>query len=277
MLEGLGWRIHRVWSTDWFRKPQAELERVLAAVEDAKHGRLGPTFSECLISRAPECESRTPQAPPSAPPPEETAPPEDAGAPILIGAVPYATYASPRRRKSPEAFYAEPLGVLEKLLTDIVACEGPIHVDEAFRRAAAQYDLRQVRSAIRDRAGAALQRAVSKGAVIERGEFLWPAGMAEPPVRVRGESDLSGRLGASVRDAELICPEEIARAATMLLHAQFGMGREDLVTQVARAFGFRTTGQKLRERIDAVIAQALADGLIVESGSGILKAAGDTR
>lgn len=29
-LETLGWRFHRIWSTDWFRDPDTELDRVLA-------------------------------------------------------------------------------------------------------------------------------------------------------------------------------------------------------------------------------------------------------
>ncbi len=36
VLRGLGWEIHRIWSSDWFRKPERETERVLKAVEDAK-------------------------------------------------------------------------------------------------------------------------------------------------------------------------------------------------------------------------------------------------
>src|SRR5438874_2568880 len=36
VLEGLGWRIHRIWSTDWFRDPQNELHRVEAAITQAK-------------------------------------------------------------------------------------------------------------------------------------------------------------------------------------------------------------------------------------------------
>ena len=34
VLEGLGWRIHRVWSTDWFQNPDRELVRVLDAVKE---------------------------------------------------------------------------------------------------------------------------------------------------------------------------------------------------------------------------------------------------
>lgn len=34
-LEALGWRFHRIWSTDWFLKPAEELERAVRAYEDA--------------------------------------------------------------------------------------------------------------------------------------------------------------------------------------------------------------------------------------------------
>lgn len=34
-LENLGWRFHRIWSTDWFRNPEAEVEKTLAAYSQA--------------------------------------------------------------------------------------------------------------------------------------------------------------------------------------------------------------------------------------------------
>ena len=34
-LEALGWRFHRIWSTDWFLKPAEELERAVRAYEEA--------------------------------------------------------------------------------------------------------------------------------------------------------------------------------------------------------------------------------------------------
>lgn len=35
VLEGLGWKIHRVWSTDWFHNPGREIERLEAAIKAA--------------------------------------------------------------------------------------------------------------------------------------------------------------------------------------------------------------------------------------------------
>jgi very-short-patch-repair endonuclease len=34
VLERLGWRFHRIWSTDWFNDREAEMERLLAVYQD---------------------------------------------------------------------------------------------------------------------------------------------------------------------------------------------------------------------------------------------------
>jgi very-short-patch-repair endonuclease len=39
VLERLGWRFHRIWSTDWFRDPDAETAKVVRAVAAALEGR----------------------------------------------------------------------------------------------------------------------------------------------------------------------------------------------------------------------------------------------
>jgi very-short-patch-repair endonuclease len=40
VLENLGWTIHRIWSTDWFRRPGEQLGQAVAVIERAK---VGPT------------------------------------------------------------------------------------------------------------------------------------------------------------------------------------------------------------------------------------------
>lgn len=35
VLEGLGWRFHRIWSTDWFRNPRRQIEKLRAALDAA--------------------------------------------------------------------------------------------------------------------------------------------------------------------------------------------------------------------------------------------------
>ena len=35
VLRGLGWELHRIWSTDWFRNPERELRRAVESIERA--------------------------------------------------------------------------------------------------------------------------------------------------------------------------------------------------------------------------------------------------
>ena len=38
ILEGLGWKLHRVWSTDWWHNPDSEMGKLTAAIEAARSG-----------------------------------------------------------------------------------------------------------------------------------------------------------------------------------------------------------------------------------------------
>lgn len=39
ILEGLGWKLHRIWSTDWWHDPSKQIDKVLAAIDHAKLSR----------------------------------------------------------------------------------------------------------------------------------------------------------------------------------------------------------------------------------------------
>ena len=36
VLYDLGWKLHRIWSTDWFNNPERELKRTVEAIENAR-------------------------------------------------------------------------------------------------------------------------------------------------------------------------------------------------------------------------------------------------
>lgn len=66
VLKNLGWKIHRIWSTDWFQQRDKEIARLLAAVEGAK--------AAPIVTAA-----TTP--PPEPPPPADSDPPARANRP----------------------------------------------------------------------------------------------------------------------------------------------------------------------------------------------------
>ena len=61
-LEALGWKFHRIWSTDWFLRRQSEIERALRAYESVRNG---PTKSSITTEK--------PSGPVDVPPQEKAA------------------------------------------------------------------------------------------------------------------------------------------------------------------------------------------------------------
>ncbi len=114
VLQGLGWRIHRIWSTDWFRNPQQELERVAAAVRSAR------------MSGAP----RPAPKPPPPKPLERVPEPEPE---IPAPTAPYRV-ARPGIGFLRTPLHEIPVGRLAKWIAQVVQLESPVHFDEVILR-----------------------------------------------------------------------------------------------------------------------------------------------
>ncbi len=87
--------------------------------------------------------------------------------------------------------------------------------------------------------------------------------MDEPPVRWRGNGD-------AVTSAELICAEEVAQAAILLLQREFGIPLDDLPAATLHAMGFRRIGTQLAELGNSAIQQAVAAQRIRPDASGFI-------
>ena len=240
MLEGLGWRLARVWSVDWFRAPHREIDKLMETIELARTGKLKPK----MPTRAPAARAT-----------------EASAFAAVEGdlAVPDYEYYSPRSAWTPEEFYSVSVDKLAKLAANVTDVEGPIRRDELVRRVCSAYGFSRTGQRMEDKVLRALAVGAERGMVVFREDFVWPAGMAEPPVRRRADSD-------AARDIELICPEEIARAAHLVLEAQFGMAAGDLAGQAAKLLGFQYAGAKIAQRVDAVVRDEVAAGRIVQEG-----------
>lgn len=240
MLEGLGWRLARVWSVDFFRAPHREVDKLMETIELARAGKLQPKM-------------------PTSTPAAKAVRASDFAAVEGGPAVPDYEYYSPRTPGTAEEFYSVTVDKLAKLAANVTDVEGPIRRDELVRRVCWAYGFSRTGQRMEDKVVRALAVAVERGMAVVREDFVWPAGMDDPPVRRRGDSD-------AARDIELICPEEIARAARLVLEAQFGMAAEDLAGQAARLLGFQHAGTKISQRVDAVVAGEVAAGRIVQEG-----------
>jgi very-short-patch-repair endonuclease len=249
ILEQLGWRIHRVWSTDWYRNRVATVERLLAAVEEA---RSAPRVSETAQPVAPAIYASSFTADEY----EEEYAVHDY---TPIEHAPSDAYEPCRslRVSTSGELHQTATESLALAIEDVVAAEGPVHVDEVVRRIRVLWGLQRAGNRVREALERAIGAAAARRAVLRDGDFLR---LPDATIRVRR------RNGDPAPRIELIAEVEIAAALAEVLRAQFATPRDELVDAAARRFGFQLTSAATAARIATVLELEVARGAFTANG-----------
>lgn len=240
ILENLGWRFHRIWSTDWFHHRKRELERLREALTIARNAATsgirvtgsnhGPTQS---VQDKPLHVSEGRPV---------TVDPPDLSAPAYVRS----DLIAPSSVEPHDA----PVSQLADLLSQIVEIEGPIHIDEVARRITSAFGRTRTGNRIVGATNAALVVALKQYTTLRQdGPFISTLAQVEsPPVR-----DRSLETGSLLKAAYLP-PAEIRAAADLVLSESGEMARDDLIRAVARLLGFLRVGPDLWSAISAGLA-----------------------
>lgn len=253
ILADLGWRLHRVWSTDWWTAPETELAKIESAIANALASRLAPI--QVLPAVSTPTESDTPETPAqlrAISQPEERKPvPSAVYSPFLVNSV----------LGNGETFYSDRSDrAIRQVIEQVVEQEGPISLDLLGRRVLAHWGLARRTETAMDRVEAVARTAAVQVVDRNSGAFVWPTAvdpLRYDAFRINGETD------DAQREASDIAPEEVAAAARHVLRAQVSLPHDDLVREVARLFGFQRLGQGVAAHM------AMGIRLLVESGMAI--------
>lgn len=259
VLGRLGWRLHRIWSPDWFRDPEGELRRVVEALERAQA----------------EAREETPARPAAPPPPppavhlarEET--PATADEPPAVEAPPYQKAELDFLQGGPQGgpeIHTLPLARVAGWIQQVVQVESPVHFEEAAERITEALGIARVGSRIRKTLEGAARLCRSQGGVKIEGDFLWLPDMTTPPVR-----DRSG-LPADQRRIEWIAREEIREAVRIVVQSSAGIAAEHLPAEVSRLLGWARMTRTQRAPIEAVIREMIEAGGLRAQGEFLLPA-----
>jgi very-short-patch-repair endonuclease len=233
VLEGLGWRFYRIWSTDWFKCTDREKEKLRAvikkSIESASLNREAPKV-ETDESPAPTNSSlnneKTSEVSPSAA--SSNPPYEEADFAVNYTAEPHEL--TPRE--------------MAEIVTQIVAIEGPVHEEEIARRVARLFGKDRTGIRISDSVLRGLRIALKTGSVSKDGSF-WTHSNAVETTKVRSRSEAS----SSLRKANMISPMEIKEAIRQAVMDNGELTSDEAVSAVTKAFGFERTGPDLRAAI----------------------------
>lgn len=247
VLEGLGWRIHRIWSTDWFRNPERELARTAEAIEEARiHDGTIQETRPSTVRESPNIERE-----------EKLVPVGSSGAPA---------YERSNFRISVdggELHQVDP-DSLADILAQIVEIEGPIHVQEVSRRITEAASLSRTGSRIKAVVESSTRSAVRRRMVVRNGDFLWSPEMKEAPVR-----DRSGLPDGS-RKLELVAPEELTAAVERTVANSYGIGREDAAPAALRLLGFGRVTKAAEGKMEQAIEAAVSQGKVTLRGDQLM-------
>jgi very-short-patch-repair endonuclease len=257
VLESHGWTIHRLWSTDWFHRPNEQLDAIIAKIEAAKA----------------EHDEDAPSKPKRAVPVEIIAiEREDVTEMGLVASGEnadgdhgkfYVEAAPERPAHCIGELHETPTGTLVGLVEEVVAVEGPVHIDEVIERIRSAWGLKRAGGRIQQAIEDAAKVAVGNGKVTREGDFL---AVLDVDVIVR---DRSLAISTTLRRADRLPPAEIAVAILDIVRGNFGATRDQIVQAVSRAVGNKATSSTVREMIEGEINRVAEEGRLVEQ-AGLL-------
>ena len=244
VLEGLGWKIHRIWSTDWFRDPERELARVEKALHAARAIRGAPP--PLAVPEPAKPLERAPEPEP------EVAPPTRA---YTVAEIDTGRLWAPLHEIAP--------GRVADWIRQVVEVESPVHLDEVTLRIREAAGVGRSGSRIRAQMRLGATVGVNQGLYrMDAGDFLWRPDHEVAEVRRR-----DGDTPNSLRNAWRIAPEEIGTALVHAVRVSYGIDPADAVIEATRLFAFKRAGPKIVKRFRAVLDQLVVDGILVQEGT----------
>jgi hypothetical protein len=236
VLRGLGWNLHRIWGTAWYRDRNGEEHKLRAAIDHAitapVHGLLTDLTQPGEATRAMvQTEAAAfDQSPP--------------------WATPYVTAQIPRL---PHWIDPGQPGSYTSMVTgirDVVKTEAPVHIAVLQQRLRDAWGIGRIGSRIRDNLDAAIR--VAK--VRRDGEFLTLTSASLATVRTPTDS--------CRRDVEHVHDHELTLALTNLVRDAGGITHDELTTRIARLYGWTRRGPDISTRLHTLIARLIADGIL---------------
>ena len=257
VLEGLGWTLFRVWSTDWWTNPARALDNLhdalarcleadVAKRADKTVADLPPSSGTPEPLLTPEAKGAIPEVGASQNPVEEGAstspvPPEENNITDAVAVRYEVAELEGHFSADPERFYSEDYEPhLQAMIEYVIDVEGPIHEDVLVRRIARHHGFH--------RAGHQINGIVIRIANRRRGHtqekvgtFFWPKGNAQErraPARYQDRDD-------TMRSVDYICQEELrAIAAATAIIDPVGL---------ARTIGIARLSERARGRLTAAL------------------------
>ncbi len=243
VLERMGWKMYRVWSTEWIRNPGAEQERLMSFIQNALLHH-SDDDSVAPIGSATEEIVGTELVKPDNPTKTQRS------------SNPYnlPLYKEGKWRDSSVRRGKDNNSNIAGMIHAVVKVEQPMHMDLLYKRVSQGFTTGKATQGVRETIDRVI-RDHMQGEVVIEDQFIRLASLSEVQVR-------RSQLGNPDRNIEYISIPEIAAAMEKILVGAYGMERAVLCSEAAKVFGFERTGSKIKQRTNEAIDSLIRTGKV---------------
>ncbi|EGL16336.1 AAA domain-containing protein [Paenibacillus sp. HGF7] len=256
VLEDIGWRIYRIWSTDWIKDPLTEGQKLLEAVNKAlnEYSEENSTNSGA-VQRLQDDHLH-----------------ESISIEVIESPLPNddQSYDNPYsfdyyeetnvyevKRPSDDTTY------LKNVIKHVVQKEYPIHFELLCKRLVGLFGNQKVTVKVRDSVNYVIDRYLTDK-LDRRDGFLW----IKEAENIKARVPLSTDVG--VRTIAHISKEEIAEAMLQIVSKSIGITTNDLYLVTARAFGFSRTGGNINLAMQQACEYLIQSGVVKNQNGKII-------
>ena len=237
ILESVGWKFHRIWSTDWFRDEKSEVERIRLRIEEVlnSNGTENKTpkrdAKPDIIRVEREFEEKTHH--------EYTVA-------NLMNSYSWADYIS---------FEEIPKQQLQEAISKVVMIEGPLHKQLLINRLLEPAYLTRAGRKIKNKVDSVLAFMASTKSIILEHDCLF---VENQEVLVRDRS----KLDTAERKFELVPPTEIKKCLHEVTQDAYSIEVPELFKEVCSRFGFGRTTESMKSELDRYLKEVIESGLL---------------
>lgn len=244
VLQSQGWKIYRVWSTDWFRDREEALKGILSALELAKKAP-----AKDSVQATPYYQEENSSKPSNDATIEGSSPNRER---LYNAGVPYRKFFSTTKKNATrELLNKNRVSQLSGVIVKLVECESPIHKDILIERLKESYGVSRAGANIQNNVKHAINIATQWRSLKYRGGFLYKNGNEINEFRIPAQG--------VTRGISQIAPEEIKNAILYLVEDQFGFAQEYAPKAILDIFGIGKNRTEPTEIIESVIDKLLRE------------------
>jgi very-short-patch-repair endonuclease len=244
ILQAMGWKFYRIWSTEWFKNREAAVNMLVENVNRAIKGEKHHAADREIKS-------------------DDDVEEDDS---VVIAPMKKTqcgiVYSKARVKCSRELIMDTNKAYLfADVISDIVKGEGPIHVDLVLERIRELSGVARVGSNIQANFETAIRHAIKDGDIEKKSDdkgFLYKSGKQTSDFRTPSV-DVTRRLGQ-------ISKQEIGNAIIFLIKDQFGLAYDNAVQSIKHVFGINRVDPEEADRVKDLIDEMVADGALVKHG-----------